>query len=119
MIKLKDILINQEQLAESQKQLNYNAKKLLEEKNNDILTEAEYAWLDKIQLILDYAGIIPIIGDIIDVVNAIVYFFRGKWLDGILSIIAMIPVVGSLIALPFKALFKLLGPIMVKLGSKL
>ena len=119
MIKLKDILINQEQLAESQKQLNYNAKKLLEEKNNDILTEAEYAWLDKIQLILDYAGIIPIIGDIIDVVNAIVYFFRGKWLDGTLSIIAMIPVVGSLIALPFKTLFKLLGPVMVKLGSKL
>ena len=69
-----------------------------EEKSNDVL--------DTLQLILDFDGLIPGIGDIIDVVNAIIYFARGKMLDGFLSLIAVIPLVGSVISLTLKTALK-------------
>tara|TARA_Y100000389_G_C17446196_1_gene511768 strand:- start:1069 stop:2424 length:1356 start_codon:yes stop_codon:yes gene_type:complete len=118
MIKLKDIITEQDRINESSRKVNTNVKKLLEEKNNNILNE-DNSWVDNLQTILDYIGIIPVIGDIIDVINAIIYFIRGKWFDGILAIIAVIPVVGSAISLPLKAIFKVLGPVLVKFGSKL
>jgi len=119
MIKLKDILTEPSRITESQKKVNANAKKLLAEQGTGKLNEN---WIDNIQLIGDFAGLIPVYGDIIDVMNAILYFIRGKFLHGILSIVAMIPIVGSVIALPFKALFKVLGAGsrgLMKIGSKL
>lgn len=78
----------------------------------EILTEQE--WLDTVQTWLDYAGIIPVYGDIVDIVNAIIYFIRagidGKFmpngLNGLITVVAAIPVVGSAISIPLKALFK-------------
>jgi hypothetical protein len=58
--------------------------------------------IDKFQTLLDWLGIIPGFGDIIDAANALIYFARGKYLDGVLSLIAIIPVVGSGIKLGFK-----------------
>lgn len=119
MIKLKDILTEQSRITESQKKVNANAKKLLAEQGTGKLNEN---WIDTVQTIGDYAGLLPVYGDIIDVINAIIYFIRGKFLNGILSIVAMIPIVGSVIALPFKALFKVLGAGsrgLMKIGSKL
>jgi hypothetical protein len=75
----------------------------------DIDTEADdedWNVIDYIQLILDFAGFIPGYGDIIDIVNAIVYFIRGKYIDGFLSLIAVIPVAGSVIKFGFKGAFK-------------
>ena len=65
--------------------------------------------IDDVQSVLDYAGFIPGIGDALDAVNAIIYMVRKKWVMGALSLIAVIPVVGSVIATPFKALHKLIG----------
>ena len=70
--------------------------------------------LDKIQSMADIAGIVPVIGDGIDFINSLVYFARsiddGKFmpngLNGLLSIIGVIPVVGSAMSIPMKALFK-------------
>lgn len=58
--------------------------------------------IDRIQTVLDYAGIIPVIGDFIDIINAAIYFARGKWFDGILSSIAIVPIIGSATSLGLK-----------------
>ncbi len=74
----------------------------------------EQKWLDNVQTVFDWAGLVPAFGDAIDVINALISFTRagvqGKFmphgLNGIISVIAIIPVVGSAIAIPFKAIFK-------------
>ena len=79
-----------------------------------ILTEQE--WLDTIQGWLDWAGVIPVYGDAVDAVNAIIYFIRagisGKFmpngLNGLMSCIGIIPVVGSAMSIPAKAAFKVI-----------
>ena len=58
--------------------------------------------IDKIQTALDWLGFIPGYGDILDAINAIMYFARGKYLDGALSLVAIIPVIGSGIKLGLK-----------------
>jgi hypothetical protein len=62
--------------------------------------------LDTFQTVLDWAGFVPVIGDAIDIINAIIYFIRGKWFDGFLSCIAIIPIIGSAIKLSIKAIYK-------------
>ena len=117
MMKLSNILKEQKAISLSQQKVNNNINKLLQEQSKNNLNEN---WIDNIQYIADFAGFIPVYGDIIDAINAIVYFIRGKFFEGVLSIIAIIPGVGSVIALPFKALFKTLGvafkPVM-KIGA--
>ena len=74
----------------------------------------EQEWLDNVQTVLDWAGIVPVYGDAIDIINALIYFTRagveGKFmpngLNGLFSCIAIIPVVGSAISIPVKTLFK-------------
>ena len=57
--------------------------------------EQEASWLDGLQTVLDVIGFIPVYGDFVDAVNAVIYFARGKWFDGILSMLAIIPLIGS------------------------
>ena len=57
---------------------------------------------DRLQTIGDWAGLIPGYGDIIDVINAFVYFIRGKTFEGFLSLIAIVPVVGSVLKIGVK-----------------
>jgi len=66
----------------------------------------EIPWLDTLQTILDFAGLIPVFGDALDLINAIIYFWRDKYFEGFLSLIAIIPVVGSVISLGIKGAFK-------------
>ena len=66
----------------------------------------EIPWLDTLQTVLDFAGLIPIIGDALDVINAVIYFWRDKYFEGFLSLIAIIPVVGSVISLGVKGAIK-------------
>jgi len=88
---------------------------LTEEQLNEQQQLNEQEWLDSVQTVLDYAGIVPVVGDAIDLINGIIYFTRagveGKFmpngLNGLLSMIAVIPVVGSAISIPVKALFKI------------
>ena len=73
--------------------------------------------LDSVQSVLDWAGLIPVYGDALDAFNAVVYFSRGKNIEGGLSVIAIIPVVGSLIAIPFKILFRALAAYSKAIGG--
>ena len=66
----------------------------------------EMPWLDTLQTVLDFAGLIPVIGDALDLINAVIYFWREKYFEGFLSLIAIIPVVGSVISLGVKGAFK-------------
>ena len=79
-------------------------KSLKEQRKNKNINEA--VTIDKVQGVMDWAGILPVVGDIIDFINAIIYLARGKEVMALLSVIAIIPVVGSVVALPFRALFK-------------
>lgn len=68
--------------------------------------------IDQFQTALDWLGIIPGFGDILDAINACIYFARGKMLDGTLSLVAIIPVVGSGIKLSFKGAIQAGGGVM-------
>lgn len=99
----------------------YRNNQLIEIYDNNgkqLITESV---IETVQGVLDWAGFIPGIGDFLDAVNAIIYFMRKKIFDGIFSLVSVIPVVGSVIAKPFKFLFeklgKLLGPIITKITS--
>lgn len=63
---------------------------------------SEASNIDKLQTALDWLGFIPGFGDILDAINAIIYFARGKNFEGTLSLIAIIPGLGS----PIKASVK-------------
>jgi hypothetical protein len=71
--------------------------------------DSEMSGIDVFQTVLDWLGFIPGYGDIIDAVNAIIYFARGKWIDGALSLVAIIPVVGTGIKLGLKGSIEALG----------
>lgn len=69
--------------------------------------------LNYLQFGLDIFGLVPIYGDIGDIINALIYVTRANvenndtyYLDAALSGIAIIPAVGSAIALPLKAMIK-------------
>ena len=80
-------------------------------KDYDPIPEPEDHWgaIDYFQTVLDFAGFIPGYGDVIDIINAALYFGRGKYVDGFLSLIAVIPVVGSFMKFGLKATFKSFG----------
>lgn len=65
--------------------------------------------IDKFQTLLDWLGLIPGYGDILDAINAIIYFARGKYFEGTLSLIAVIPVAGSALKLGFKGMSESAG----------
>jgi RHS repeat-associated protein len=50
--------------------------------------------LDSVQLAFDAGGLIPVIGEPLDLVNAGISAARGNWDDAALSAVAVIPVVG-------------------------
>ena len=50
--------------------------------------------LDKIQLALDAAGLIPVIGEPLDLINAGISAGRGNWGDAGLSALGAVPVIG-------------------------
>ena len=71
-------------------------------------TEAE-SWQDRVQTVLDWLGFLPGIGDVIDLINGTWYFARGKWFDGALSMIAIIPFIGSVLKTSVKTVAKATG----------
>jgi hypothetical protein len=69
--------------------------------------------LNYLQFGLDIFGLVPIYGDIGDIINALIYVTRANvedndtyYLDAALSGIAIIPAFGSAVALPLKAMIK-------------
>ena len=47
---------------------------------------------------LDVAGFVPVVGDVVDGVNAAVYFAQGRWGEGLLTAAAVVPGPGGWIA---------------------
>lgn len=75
--------------------------------------QSEESWIDYVQYALTIIGFIPGYGDIADVINAIISFYRYEStgetmyaIDGFLNLIGAIPIVGSAVILPVKAVFK-------------
>ena len=65
--------------------------------------------IDTFQRVLDWAGFIPVIGDALDGLNALIYFLRKKFMDGIFSVVAIIPGVGSVLSKPLRAIYDKIG----------
>lgn len=72
----------------------------------DPKSESDEQLIDKIQTFLDFAGFIPFIGDALDLINGIIYVIRGRYIDALLSAIAIIPGVGSAVSVPLRVAFK-------------
>ncbi|MFV0268492.1 MAG: hypothetical protein ACK5HT_15300, partial [Draconibacterium sp.] len=51
--------------------------------------------IDKVQTVLDIAGMVPLIGEVADGANALIYLARGDFKNASLSAVACIPVIGS------------------------
>lgn len=62
--------------------------------------------LDTLQTILDWVGLVPVIGDFVDAINASIYFSRGRTFEGFLSLIAVLPFAGSVVSGTAKAAYK-------------
>jgi hypothetical protein len=52
--------------------------------------------IDNIQTALDIVGLIPVVGDVADAVNSVIYAFQGDWGNAAISLAAVIPVIGDL-----------------------
>ena len=97
-------------------QRGYRNNQLMEEYGRDgrqLLTEGT---IDTIQAVLGWAGFIPVVGDAIDAINALIYFIRNKFWDGMFSII---PVVGNGISKVLQKAFDAIGPPLVKIFKQL
>ena len=55
---------------------------------------AVHTILDGVQIGLDVVGLVPVVGEIADGVNALIYVGRGDYVNASLSAAAMIPFVG-------------------------
>ena len=93
--------------------------------NNEVVLNIEEVtndsnWIDTLQTVLDWAGLVPVYGDAIDIVNGIIYAAREKYFDAALSLIAVIPVVGSVAKLGIKNIGKPVAKVArgVFIGSK-
>ncbi|MBA9084616.1 subtilisin family serine protease [Fontibacillus solani] len=64
---------------------------------DDLATCDNGSTLDQLQCTADTIGMIPVIGEFVDGANAVVYLFRGKYVDALLSTGAVVPIVGSFI----------------------
>lgn len=49
-----------------------------------------------IHLLLDVAGMVPVVGEFADATNAVLYLSKGQYVDATVSASAMIPIVGNL-----------------------
>lgn len=68
--------------------------------------EQPNTWIDYLQTVMDWLGFIPGYGDIIDIINASIYAARGKYFDAFFSVIAVIPIIGSVIKVTAKSIYK-------------
>ena len=60
-------------------------------KNNIEITSELDTFLDKVQVVLDLAGWLPIVGDVADGINAEISLCRGNYLEALICVVAMLP----------------------------
>ena len=78
----------------------------IDDAKTDNSAEANEKLIDKIQFWMDWAGFLPFVGDAVDLINGLIYLIRGRYWDAILSGIAIIPGVGSAVAVPMRVATK-------------
>ncbi len=52
--------------------------------------------VNTVQTVLDIVGFIPVVGEVADAANGIIYAFKGEWGNAAISFAAVIPVIGDL-----------------------
>ena len=70
-------------------------------KNNIEITSEFDAFLDKIQVVLDVVGVIPVFGDVADGLNAVISLCRGNYLEALICLVAILPMGDLLKGLKF------------------
>ena len=88
-------------------------------RNNQLITEQSSSTWDDVQSLLSWAGFIPVIGDVIDAINGIIYFFRKKIMLGAFSLIAALPGVGSVLAGAITKVYNKIGKPILSVFQKL
>ena len=88
-------------------------------RNNQLITEQSSSTWDDVQNLLGWAGFIPVIGDVIDAVNGVIYFFRNKIMLGAFSLIAALPGVGSVLAKSITTVYNKIGKPFMAVFKKL
>jgi peptidoglycan hydrolase-like protein with peptidoglycan-binding domain len=88
-------------------------------RNNQLITEQSSSTWDDVQSLLGWAGFIPVIGDVIDAINGIIYFFRNKIMLGAFSLIAALPGVGSVLATAITKVYNKIGKPFMEVFKKL
>ena len=63
-----------------------------EKKKQDITREHD---LDTLQTVLDLVGVIPGVGDVVDIANAAISLARGNYSDAALSALSALPLIGD------------------------
>ena len=59
------------------------------------------AFLDKVQVVLDVVGVIPVLGDVADGLNAVISLCRGNYLEALICLVAILPMGDLLKGLKF------------------
>ena len=80
-----------ERLAHKFKQ---DIKSYAKQNNIELVSEFD-KWLDKAQMALDGLGLIPVVGEVADVINGVIYLAKGDIKNAGISFISMIPEVGD------------------------
>ena len=70
-------------------------------KNNIEITSEFDAFLDKVQVVLDVVGVIPVFGDVADALNAVISLCRGNYLEALICLVAILPMGDLLKGLKF------------------
>ena len=75
--------------------------------------EENYNWAEWLMIFIDLAmdiiGLIPPFGWAVDIIGVIISILRKDWLGAIMSIIGIIPVVGSFINTPYSVIVNALA----------
>ena len=85
---IKEYVFNQTVFYEVVSKVEYKEEAVIVDKPK------ENKLLDSFQVVLDIAGLIPVVGEVADGVNGVIYAARGDALNAGLSFSAMIPVAG-------------------------
>ena len=79
-------------------------------KKQEEITYANYK-LDQLQTAFDWAGLAPVIGVPIDVINTVIYLVRGRYVSAIFSAVAIIPFFGDALRGGSKGLGKIISKV--------
>lgn len=99
MLEIKMQAVSQSLKANEQETIEQEIPEELLQEFNELNTEGlnKDSVLDGVQLALDAAGMVPVLGAVPDLINASISVLRGDWVGAGLSIVAAVPGVGDVV----------------------